>query len=254
MKNITLSILIACTLFSTGPAAASPFPAILNVIIDGGEILIKKIGNEWDNLSDEAVEAVNGFFEYLGWTSPRIINKIVKKELTEEERSKKIITNKELECEQSQGEMRMVSIEKAPIYSEPSSTSEVLVFYMKGYEFCISKNEGKLISKNGKLHLEENEWHKTDHGWVMAKHFSDSKHYGEISVNDANLTWPNQLNLKIPNQNVRKSHPMGADFDYAAEFKKLNLEALKKNMLDLMTTSQEWWPADYRHYGPKIQE
>ena len=62
--------------------------------------------------------------------------------------------------------------------------------------------------------------------------------------------WPNQLNLKILNQNARKSHPMGADFDYAAEFKKLDLEALKKDMLDLMTTSQEWWPADYGHYGP----
>jgi len=62
--------------------------------------------------------------------------------------------------------------------------------------------------------------------------------------------WPNQLNLKILNQNARKSHPMGADFDYAAEFKKLDLEALKKDMLDLMTTSQDWWPADYGHYGP----
>jgi catalase-peroxidase len=62
--------------------------------------------------------------------------------------------------------------------------------------------------------------------------------------------WPNQLNLKILNQNARKSHPMGADFDYAAEFKKLDLEALKKDMLDLMTASQEWWPADYGHYGP----
>ena len=62
--------------------------------------------------------------------------------------------------------------------------------------------------------------------------------------------WPNQLNLKILNQNARKSHPMGADFDYAVEFKKLDLEALKKDMLDLMTTSQEWWPADYGHYGP----
>ena len=62
--------------------------------------------------------------------------------------------------------------------------------------------------------------------------------------------WPNQLNLKILNQNARQSHPMGADFDYAAEFKKLDLEALKKDMLDLITTSQEWWPAYYGHYGP----
>jgi len=62
--------------------------------------------------------------------------------------------------------------------------------------------------------------------------------------------WPNMLNLDILHQNSVKSNPMGADFDYAEEFNKLDLEAVKKDIKELMTTSQEWWPADYGHYGP----
>ena len=62
--------------------------------------------------------------------------------------------------------------------------------------------------------------------------------------------WPNQLNLKMLHQNSALSDPMGADFDYAAEFKKLDLAALKKDLFALMTDSQEWWPADFGHYGP----
>ncbi len=62
--------------------------------------------------------------------------------------------------------------------------------------------------------------------------------------------WPNQLNLQILHQNSRKSNPMGDDFDYAEEFKKLDLDALKKDIEAVMTTSQDWWPADYGHYGP----
>ena len=62
--------------------------------------------------------------------------------------------------------------------------------------------------------------------------------------------WPNQLNLNILRQNSEKSNPLGAHFDYAAEFKKLDLEALRKDLAHLMTDSQEWWPADYGHYGP----
>ncbi|MFK5981212.1 MAG: catalase/peroxidase HPI [Rhizobiaceae bacterium] len=62
--------------------------------------------------------------------------------------------------------------------------------------------------------------------------------------------WPNQLNLKILHQNSDLSDPMGEAFDYAAEFKSLDLAALKKDIVALMTDSQEWWPADYGHYGP----
>src|ERR1700745_1251673 len=62
--------------------------------------------------------------------------------------------------------------------------------------------------------------------------------------------WPNQLNLKILHQNSPLSNPMGKDFNYAEEFKKLDLDALKKDVEQVMTTSQEWWPADYGHYGP----
>jgi catalase-peroxidase len=61
--------------------------------------------------------------------------------------------------------------------------------------------------------------------------------------------WPNQLNLKILHQNSDISNPMGEAFNYAEEFKKLDLEALKKDLYALMTDSQDWWPADYGHYG-----
>ena len=62
--------------------------------------------------------------------------------------------------------------------------------------------------------------------------------------------WPNQLNLKILHQHTAKGNPLGPDFDYAAEFKQLDLAAVKKDLVALMTDSQDWWPADYGHYGP----
>jgi catalase-peroxidase len=62
--------------------------------------------------------------------------------------------------------------------------------------------------------------------------------------------WPNQLNLNILRQHSSLSNPMGVDFNYAEEFKKLDLDAVKKDLFSLMTESQDWWPADYGHYGP----
>ena len=61
--------------------------------------------------------------------------------------------------------------------------------------------------------------------------------------------WPNQLNLHILHQHSSKSNPLGEDFNYAAEFKKLDLATVKKDLFALMTDSQDWWPADYGHYG-----
>ncbi|WP_319466217.1 catalase/peroxidase HPI [uncultured Pseudodesulfovibrio sp.] len=62
--------------------------------------------------------------------------------------------------------------------------------------------------------------------------------------------WPNQVNLDILHQHSSKSNPMGETFDYAEAFQTLDLAALKKDIFELMTTSQDWWPADYGHYGP----
>ncbi|MFX1445401.1 MAG: catalase/peroxidase HPI, partial [Promethearchaeota archaeon] len=70
---------------------------------------------------------------------------------------------------------------------------------------------------------------------------------GGMSIRD---WWPNQLNLDILYQHSSKSNPMGKDFNYAKEFNSLDYEALKKDLTELMTKSQSWWPADFGHYGP----
>ena len=62
--------------------------------------------------------------------------------------------------------------------------------------------------------------------------------------------WPNQLNLRVLHQNSSLSDPLGKDFNYTEAFKTLDLEALKQDLAALMTDSQDWWPADYGHYGP----
>jgi catalase-peroxidase len=64
--------------------------------------------------------------------------------------------------------------------------------------------------------------------------------------------WPNQLRLNILRQHSSKSNPMGEDFNYAKEFKSLDLAAVKKDLRELMTKSQDWWPADFGHYGPLL--
>ncbi len=70
-----------------------------------------------------------------------------------------------------------------------------------------------------------------------------------VSMRSNRDWWPNQLNLKILHQKGEKANPLGPDFNYAEEFKKLDLDALKTDLFDLMTDSQDWWPADYGHYG-----
>lgn len=75
----------------------------------------------------------------------------------------------------------------------------------------------------------------------------------KFTSNEGNLNkdwWPNQLNLKVLSQNSEKVSPMDSNFDYIKEFNKLDLNAIKKDIKALMTNSQDWWPADYGHYGP----
>ena len=79
--------------------------------------------------------------------------------------------------------------------------------------------------------------------------------HGAVTTNSASGTsnrewWPNQLNISILHQHDQKSNPMGANFNYREEFKSIDYKALKKDLHDLMTDSQDWWPADYGHYGP----
>src|ERR1700692_5084151 len=62
--------------------------------------------------------------------------------------------------------------------------------------------------------------------------------------------WPKQLKVELLHQHSSKSNPMGEDFDYAKEFNSLDLAAVKKDLAALMTDSQDWWPADFGHYGP----
>jgi catalase-peroxidase len=64
--------------------------------------------------------------------------------------------------------------------------------------------------------------------------------------------WPNQLRLDVLHQRSSKSNPMGEGFNYAKEFKSLDLSAVKKDLRELMTKSQDWWPADFGHYGPLL--
>ena len=75
-------------------------------------------------------------------------------------------------------------------------------------------------------------------------------HHTTVGVRSNRDWWPNQLNLKMLHRNSSLSDPMGAAFKYAEAFKKLDLKALKKDLTALMTDSQEWWPADFGHYGP----
>ena len=83
----------------------------------------------------------------------------------------------------------------------------------------------------------------------MSNHNGHTPHQA-IGINANQEWWPNQLNLRILRQNNPNSEPMGEAFDYAAEFKTLDFDGLAKDVDALMTQSQDWWPADYGHYGP----
>jgi catalase-peroxidase len=83
--------------------------------------------------------------------------------------------------------------------------------------------------------------------------FSTGQSYTTLSSGLTNANWwPNQLRVDLLNQHSTKSDPLGGDFDYRAAFEKIDYEALKNDLKDLMTDSQSWWPADFGHYGPQF--
>ena len=92
--------------------------------------------------------------------------------------------------------------------------------------------------------------HREDHVSDSASQCPMSGANTAIGSSPTQQWWPNQLNLRILHQNSPPSDPMGQEFNYAEEFKTLDLDALKKDIVSVMTTSQDWWPADYGHYGP----
>ena len=105
---------------------------------------------------------------------------------------------------------------------------------------------------NGSEHLKEGENHKV---WETNESTRCPFTGGAISYTTETRRsntdwWPNMLNLRILRQHSALSNPMGEDFNYAEAFKSLDLETVKQDIYDLMTDSQEWWPADYGHYGP----
>ncbi len=82
--------------------------------------------------------------------------------------------------------------------------------------------------------------------WVEVNHPD-----GDVHPPKANRDWwPNQVDVSVLNAQSEKTNPLGVDFDYKEEFKKLDVDALKRDVFDVMTTSQDWWPADFGHYGP----
>ena len=80
--------------------------------------------------------------------------------------------------------------------------------------------------------------------------FADSEAATSQSLKSNQFWWPEQLNLRPLRQHDTKSNPLGEDFNYAKAFSSLDIKAVKRDIEALMTTSQDWWPADYGHYGP----
>ena len=99
---------------------------------------------------------------------------------------------------------------------------------------------------------EKNEVSNNDNNSKCPMHFGSTKSSGLTTKTESNTNrdwWPNQLDLTVLRQNSLKSNPLGESFNYSDEFKKLDYFGLKKDLIKLMNTSQDWWPADYGHYG-----
>jgi catalase-peroxidase len=103
--------------------------------------------------------------------------------------------------------------------------------------------ENTLATSSGSVSPEAKDKHTTPEGKCPVAHGSGKAHTNED-------WWPNQVNLRVLHQHSPKSDPMGKEFNYAEEFKTLDLNAVIKDLHALMTDSQEWWPADFGHYGP----
>jgi catalase-peroxidase len=114
---------------------------------------------------------------------------------------------------------------------------------MMNFEFISQETHSYIIHQNG-----QNMHHYNDEAKCPVMHGGMTASQPEKRTNQA--WWPNQLNLAILHQHDGKSNPLGLDFDYAAAFNSMDYAALKADLHALMTDSQDWWPADYGHYGP----
>ena len=130
------------------------------------------------------------------------------------------------------------------------TTSLIIAFFATAQETATCPITGKTVIVDAKNPHGEGAGHDYHSGNYVKNAVNPHQHVKSTKGAMKNSDWwPNQLNLSVLRQNSELSNPMGADFDYAKEFQSLDYKALKKDLTDLMTQSQEWWPADFGHYG-----
>ena len=130
----------------------------------------------------------------------------------------------------------------------PSQLMGFILALIAGVTGCVAPEKG-ITAEKGITDKQTQTTAKNSKCPVMAAQAGQYRHTAASAMSNGDW-WPNQLNLDILHQNSAKSNPLGDEFDYAKEFSKLDYKALKQDIEKVLTTSQDWWPADYGHYGP----